>query len=53
MFGLLILCEKEKEATRQESGDRRGPDAGSKESGYFPKLYEVEGKTELKEGCGK
>ena len=43
------MWEKQKERKRQEPGDRRGPDAGSKESGHFPKLHEAEGKTAIEQ----
>ena len=41
-----ILCEKEKEAKRQESGDRRGHDACPKKKSHLPELKEAEGKGE-------
>jgi hypothetical protein len=47
------LRQKKGEAERPESGHRKGPDAGAKESGNVPELQKTEGESEQIEGNGK
>ena len=47
------FASKKSEAERPESGYRRGPDAGAKESDQVPELQETEGDSEQIGGNGK